>query len=92
MELNKNNEASATVTPNPFRSNFIINVNEPKPTTAVVHVIDANGKQVRNYNLTFDAGTTVYEVNQLDDLSSGMYFVQILTESGNNYTIKLIKK
>ena len=87
-----NNEATATVTPNPFRSNFTININEPKSTTAFVHVIDANGKQVRNYILAFDAGTTVYEVNQLDDLSSGMYFVQILTESGNNYIIKVIKK
>jgi hypothetical protein len=31
-------------------------------------------------------------LREIGDLSSGMYFVQIITASGNSYTIKAIRK
>jgi hypothetical protein len=46
---------------------------------------------VRNFTMELNKGTTAYQLTELNELSSGMYFVRIITESGNSYTIKTIK-
>ncbi len=87
-----NNEATATVTPNPFKDMFTVEITEVASTTAQVYLMDANGKQVRNFSMELNKGTTAYQLTELDNLSSGMYFVRIVTANGNNYSIKAVKK
>jgi methionine-rich copper-binding protein CopC len=92
VELNKLDRANASLSPNPFTDNINITINEPISTSATVHLIDGNGKQIRTYSIELNAGTTQYEISQLGNLSSGMYFVTILTASGNSYNIKVIRR
>jgi hypothetical protein len=42
--------------------------------------------------MELNPGTTSYQLTELNELSSGMYFVRIVTANGNNYSIKAVKK
>jgi hypothetical protein len=92
VELGKIELSNALIKPNPFKEMLTIEVTEQVSTNAYVYLIDANGKEVRSFTLLLDKGTTTYQLTELDNLSSGMYFVHIVTENGNNYSIKAIKK
>jgi hypothetical protein len=92
VSLNEKGSATAVLNPNPFKDAFTVEVTESSATTAEVYLIDGNGKMVRNFTMELNKGTTAYQITELNELSSGMYFVRIITASGNNYTIKAIKK
>jgi hypothetical protein len=91
VSLNEKGSATAALNPNPFKDAFTVEVTESAATTAEVYLIDGNGKMVRNFTMELNKGTTAYQLTELNQLSSGMYFVRIITASGNSYTIKTIK-
>ena len=92
VSLNEKGSATAVLNPNPFKDAFTVEVTESAATTAEVYLLDGNGKMVRNFTMELNKGTTAYQLTELNELSSGMYFVRIITASGNSYTIKTIKK
>jgi hypothetical protein len=92
VSLNEKGSATAVLNPNPFKDAFTVEVTESAATTAEVYLLDGNGKMVRNFSMELNKGTTAYQLTALNELSSGIYFVRIITASGNSYTIKTIKK
>ncbi|MCH2214252.1 MAG: T9SS type A sorting domain-containing protein, partial [Flavobacteriales bacterium] len=72
--------------PNPTSSTVFINsvFNEDETLT----VMDLSGKVVAQYNVTVGSG--IFEIN-LEELESGVYFIQHLGLNGQSQTFKVVK-
>jgi hypothetical protein len=83
---------NATVFPNPFRSNFKIEIEIEQDAQVDIQVIDAAGRTVltQNANALF-SGTNTISVNG-SDLAVGIYIVKITTGSNTGaYILEKIK-
>lgn len=72
--------------PNPFNNHISIALGSDYQNVKTT-LVDVTGKQF--YSKTF-TGNTI-EINQLDSLSSGMYFVTVELENGKTITQKIVK-
>ncbi|MEM9053559.1 MAG: T9SS type A sorting domain-containing protein, partial [Bacteroidota bacterium] len=72
--------------PNPTRSSVFINsvFNEDETLT----VMDLSGKVIAQYNVTVGSG--LFEIN-MEELESGVYFIQHLGLNGQSQTFKVVK-
>lgn len=76
--------------PNPFNNELNIEYNVPKSSTNIfLKMIDINGNIVFETKFSKNEGT---EKIQLDNLTSGTYFVQISNDTNTSKTMKVIKK
>ena len=70
------------VYPNPFSE--VVNINKPELVKSI-RVSDVSGKLIRTFN-------QAESVLRLNDLSAGMYILQLDMKDGSEQTIKIIKK
>lgn len=70
------------VYPNPFSE--VVNINKPELVKSI-RVSDVSGKLIRTFN-------QAESVLRLNDLSAGMYILQLDMKDGSKQTIKIIKK
>ena len=78
------------VYPNPFDTEFTINLNESISNTALVSIYEGTGKQVwqQYYDVNINSKIVVNPTN----LAGGIYFVKVTFENGSNESFKIIKK
>lgn len=69
------NEASFSVSPNPSHGQFVLRF--AKPLSGSLKVYDLQGKEVRTHNFQISQSIRL----NLSDLSSGTYFLQVVTPS-----------
>jgi hypothetical protein len=82
----------AKVNPNPFKDELTLQIVEQESTTASLVIIDANGKQIQQSTILLNKGENSHQLKNLDGLSSGIYFVHVVTANGNNYVVKVSKQ
>ena len=80
------NDISVSVYPNPFQDKITISF-ENESSNAKVKLVDITGKQL--YNNSF-SGNSI-EINNLENLNSGIYFLKIEDQNGSFTTKKIIK-
>lgn len=79
------NSLSFAVYPNPAKNTININWAKYTQDEAQVVITDISGKKVYNANVTMNANANI----NISNLQSGLYFINIATESGSN-TQKLV--
>jgi hypothetical protein len=92
VTINNVVENPIQVNPNPFKNELTIKVVEQESTTASLFIIDANGKQVQSATIQLNKGENTSMLTDLDGLSSGIYFVHIITATGNSHMVKVCKQ
>ncbi|HMK04704.1 MAG TPA: T9SS type A sorting domain-containing protein, partial [Ferruginibacter sp.] len=79
------------VYPNPFASNFKLQVNSQRQEASSIRLISMNGQQVLRRDVTLQAGENIIVVKDLESVAPGIYIMEFRT--GNDVmTQKLIKK
>jgi len=76
--------------PNPASENVTISIYSADHQTSTIKIFDANGKVIQVQSTTFQVGDNTIDMN-VQQWTKGIYFVQILTEKGQQSTQKLIK-
>lgn len=71
-------KTSLTVFPNPTHNYFTIKVNAMKEGTATVRVTDAMGRTIASKNMNISYGSNSITFNDLKQLGSGTYHVQLI--------------
>ena len=89
-DLKLNTSQLVSVYPNPFDSEFTINLNESISNTAIVSIYEGTGKQV--WQQKFDINTNSKIKIAPTNLNSGIYYVRIDFENGTSESFKIIKK
>lgn len=79
-------KSNVRIYPNPFKNSFNIELGQDV-SDVKINLFDSTGK---HYYSKMHFGETI-EINQLDSLSNGVYFVIIEFENGNTITQKIIK-
>ncbi|MDH7448373.1 T9SS-dependent M36 family metallopeptidase [Aquimarina sp. 2201CG14-23] len=72
------------ITPNPSRGNFVINVSRSFGESNV-SIVDINGRVVLEEEMLLNSA---YNINA-ENLRTGIYLLQIVTENGNKFTTKI---
>jgi hypothetical protein len=85
------NVANLSIYPNPIIDQFVININLVEKEDIFVEIYNTSGQLMRS-NLFVDSqsGPNTLEINGLEDLPSGLYFVKMQIGSGQ-LTKKVIK-
>lgn len=91
VEVNMNEENQIQMYPNPAKDVLYIQVEQSTGGQVTVQVNDLSGKEILSLQQQAQAGSSSIPV-QLSGLSSGIYLVQVQTESGMRYISKLTKE
>ena len=72
-----------TISPNPISSGEMMNITLDLSNTinATVKLLDLNGRTITSKSLGLISGTKTYSLS-IDNLTSGLYFVQVASENG----------
>ena len=89
-DLKLNTNQLVSVYPNPFDSEFTINLNESISNTATVSIYEGPGTQV--WQQKFEVNTNSKIKIAPTNLNSGIYYVRIDFEKGTSESFKIIKK
>ncbi|MEO1628928.1 MAG: tail fiber domain-containing protein, partial [Bacteroidota bacterium] len=90
LDLDKDNILLKQNRPNPFGKNTSIDYKLPNDfNTANIRIIDASGKEVRNYSIKEAAGQVDVDGT---DLSSGIYYYSLIIDGQSVRTEKMIVK
>jgi len=82
-----------TVWPNPFSSAITINVATTQSTELEIRLTDVAGRTVVIKNQTAVRGVTQVTLSELDQLSNGIYLLNVTEKiSGNTTVVKLVKE
>jgi hypothetical protein len=82
---------TASVYPNPFTDKITATVTAQNKTVAQVMVFDNLGKKINQNQYAISIGTNKLTIDNLNALSSGIYFVKIIIDNKEVYTNKIIK-
>ena len=78
--------------PNPFETKFKVNIQSDKAQTYTLRLVDIAGHKLMEQSIEKEtAETTVIMNPQALNLSSGVYFLQVIGSLGETTTIKLMK-
>jgi hypothetical protein len=85
------NQTGIEAYPNPFSTvlNVSINVNQDEQVTLVLY--DMMGKVVRTLTETFNTAAPIIELQQMNNLPAGIYYLKVISQAGEQVT-KLIKE
>ena len=84
--------ASVTTFPNPFLSSLTVNFNSAASTVVMLKLSNASGATVRMLDQRIEKGATQIAIRNLDRLSAGIYFLELVDKStGARISQKLIK-
>jgi hypothetical protein len=87
--VNFNNALEGVYTyPNPSKGGFTLTLETMFDTKGSMVLIDAHGQQIENFQLKLERGTNQIRIDR--DLPSGIYFLNILTQEGLQYSVKQI--
>ncbi len=81
VNFNKTSVAICTVKPNPFISSIDTDIELMKTTLIKVYITDASGKLVYQKNINCNKGANHINLNNLGELSSGIYILNVLVDN-----------
>lgn len=82
--------AIGEVFPNPVTGLGKLDVMVKTPTDMIIQIINHSGQLLNSYNKSFNAGLNILEI-ETSSFASGLYYVQIIDDSGQSITRKFIK-
>lgn len=88
--FNKSQKDQITVGPNPFSGNLHFTIKADKPEKITYRLIDMNLKTLVSQSSVTRKGDNYYEINNLYNLPSGMYLLQVVSGQ-DTYTKKVVK-
>ena len=92
IAVRNNGEQKINIYPNPTKENFSFEVSQSNDETYTITYTNMLGS-ISSENINISEGTNQYQVSKFIDLPSGIYFIQILNETGEIIkTEKVIKK
>jgi D-alanyl-D-alanine carboxypeptidase len=88
-----NSPLKITAYPNPFVSSVFLAVELPSDVrSAQIVISDAEGKEIATAKVgPLSAGTQVVPIHQLEKLSTGLYFAQLVLDGKKTQSIKVVK-
>jgi hypothetical protein len=89
LSIAKNTQNQIKAYPNP--TNDIITLDYGDISIQNIQVIDASGRVIHQLD-DFISGNNRVEITHLQSLSSGLYFIKVLSTEQESFTIKFIKK
>ncbi|MFN6082257.1 MAG: T9SS type A sorting domain-containing protein [Bacteroidota bacterium] len=84
-------DGTITAQPVPFNTDLQIYINLNGPTTLQISLIDITGKVVKHMSYSGKEGKNMISLNELANLSSGIYMVRI-NGAQQTHTIKVVKE
>jgi hypothetical protein len=72
-----------TVRPNPFHTVLTLDVSCESNRNIIVRMFNETGKIVKMFSWYLVKGTNVTAINELGNLSSGMFLIDIIDNEGN---------
>jgi|CXWL01.1.fsa_nt_gi uncharacterized membrane protein YgdD (TMEM256/DUF423 family) len=92
LRLNQISVSDFTVYPNPFTSDFKIQISSDKETGITIRISNALGQQVVSRKTILQSGENIVVLSSgLSNLQSGMYILEVISEEGKT-TQKIIKR
>lgn len=79
------------LSPNPFTSNINLLIEAKEATKLDLVVTDVSGKTVFSHPMTVNEGTSELQLDQLNNLSAGVYILYLQNESGR-YSQRIVKQ
>lgn len=80
-----------SLAPNPVKDKTILNVTSAGISKMHINILDAAGRNVSTNEYGLTVGSNQLEMN-LENLSSGMYYLQAITTDGPGKTIRFVKE
>ncbi|MFZ1535032.1 MAG: T9SS type A sorting domain-containing protein, partial [Chitinophagaceae bacterium] len=90
--IRANKNAGMKIWPNPVTDFVNITYIAPATTTIDVSILNSLGKTVRQSGYAVSRGLNQVSVNDLKDLSSGIYFIRIANKNANEVYVQKISK
>jgi hypothetical protein len=91
VKLGKN--AGVVAWPNPFTESISININSSAAAQINIKLINVSGQVLRNQSQAVSRGTTQISMRNLNNLASGIYFLQVEDSKGAiREVIKFVKE
>ena len=85
--------AGIVVYPNPLNNEILhLSLNSSVSGTAVVRILDMTGRQVGQRQLAINIGSNDVAVENMSELKSGLYILNVLLPSGEKKTMKVVKQ
>jgi hypothetical protein len=76
--------------PNPASDKVTLSIYSAENQIGTIKILDLNGKVVQVQSTTLQIGDNAIDIN-VQPWANGIYLVQIMTENGQQSTLKLIK-
>lgn len=91
QKINRQQEGSINISPNPFSSTFVITVQHSRRESVNLLIRSVNSQVL--FRKTFDviAGTTVQTISE-PSMRAGVYFAELVFADGHKEHLKIIKK
>jgi len=84
--------AGISVWPNPFVDVLTVSVYSNQPRVLNIRMLDATGKLVHRMEKSFAAGTTQLNIDELADLSKGVYILEMTDkQTGEKNAFRIVK-
>ncbi|MBP9186120.1 MAG: T9SS type A sorting domain-containing protein [Bacteroidia bacterium] len=74
-------QVNTSVQPNPFQNNLQVNITSPSASDAIITITDIAGKTIKEMKVSCLEGDNTIAINNLDYLSSGVYFVNVKVDN-----------
>jgi choice-of-anchor A domain-containing protein len=78
FKLNKKG-SEVSIYPNPATNYFTVKVQASKSSNAMIRVLDMRGRMVLNQSTKLTSGTNTILINDITQLTNGLYMVQLIT-------------
>ena len=80
-----------TVSPNPVNNEFLFGAVFDKAGQIIIRIIDANAAVVKTIKKQVNAGFNSFQIDRLENISEGVYFLEVIQDKQVRKT-KLIKE
>jgi hypothetical protein len=91
VALRLSQKPGVTVWPNPFHSSITISITTDRETVIDINLIDVNGRTLRNSSQSASKGIVRINIDNLEQLPSGVYLVEIVDRKAGTTYQKLLK-
>lgn len=83
--------AAVTISPNPFKTEFLFGATFKTQGKATFRIIDSKGAVVKQLRRDVNTGFNNLTIDNLGDLGKGVYFLEVSSGS-DNWKVKLVKE
>ena len=80
-----------TISPNPFSNEFLLGTSFKEKGNVTIRIIDTKGAVVKTITKQVSQGFNSFNIDQLDNISKGVYFLELIQGTESRKT-KLIKQ